>query len=144
MPAGTIYMYYARGGDSFNISAAGKGNTVLIKSAVAFLDDREDTSVMLQCMLKLNPLRGGKPRQTKRLLSGQTLLCKALNLKVCDWDQQQFNDVFYIVDVGYTPNEIIQTTRLGIPKHRDPDLPYRFIDKAYAHLSTKNPLTVKK
>ena len=31
MPAGTIYMYYARGGDSFNISCQGDGNAVLIK-----------------------------------------------------------------------------------------------------------------
>ena len=26
MPPGTIYMYYARGSDSFNISCSGKGN----------------------------------------------------------------------------------------------------------------------
>ncbi len=29
---GTIYMYYARGGDSVNFSAQGPGNAVLIKS----------------------------------------------------------------------------------------------------------------
>ncbi|MDT8283469.1 MAG: DNA-3-methyladenine glycosylase, partial [Gammaproteobacteria bacterium] len=33
MPAGTIYMYYARGKDSLNVSCKGKGNAVLIKSA---------------------------------------------------------------------------------------------------------------
>ncbi|HEB83060.1 MAG TPA: 3-methyladenine DNA glycosylase, partial [Gammaproteobacteria bacterium] len=33
MPAGTIYMYYARGGDSLNISTQGEGNAVLIKAA---------------------------------------------------------------------------------------------------------------
>ena len=33
MPAGTIYMYYARGRDSLNSSAQGEGNAVLIKSA---------------------------------------------------------------------------------------------------------------
>src|SRR3990167_6381914 len=38
MPAGTIYMYYARGGDSLNISCQGKGNAVLIKSAFPFFD----------------------------------------------------------------------------------------------------------
>ena len=31
MPAGTIYMYYARGKDSLNVSCKGKGNAVLIK-----------------------------------------------------------------------------------------------------------------
>ncbi|NIP71796.1 MAG: 3-methyladenine DNA glycosylase, partial [Gammaproteobacteria bacterium] len=33
MPPGTIYMYYARGGDSFNVSCAGPGNAVLVKAA---------------------------------------------------------------------------------------------------------------
>jgi len=33
MGGGTIYMYYARGGDSLNIGAPGEGNAVLIKSA---------------------------------------------------------------------------------------------------------------
>ena len=37
MSPGIIYMYYSRGGDSFNISCRGKGNAVLIKSAVPFL-----------------------------------------------------------------------------------------------------------
>ena len=32
MPPGTIYMYYARGGDSFNVSCAGAGNAVLVKA----------------------------------------------------------------------------------------------------------------
>jgi DNA-3-methyladenine glycosylase len=38
MDGGTIYMYYSRGGDSFNISAAGPGNAVLIKSAYPWID----------------------------------------------------------------------------------------------------------
>ena len=32
MSPGTIYMYYARGSDSLNVSCRGKGNAVLIKS----------------------------------------------------------------------------------------------------------------
>lgn len=39
MQAGTIYMYYARGGDSLNISCKGKGNAVLIKSAYPWFDE---------------------------------------------------------------------------------------------------------
>ncbi|HEY4074005.1 MAG TPA: DNA-3-methyladenine glycosylase, partial [Herbaspirillum sp.] len=38
MDGGTIYMYYSRGGDSLNISAAGPGNAVLIKSAYPWID----------------------------------------------------------------------------------------------------------
>lgn len=38
MEGGTIYMYYARGGDSFNISARGPGNAVLIKSGFPWID----------------------------------------------------------------------------------------------------------
>jgi DNA-3-methyladenine glycosylase len=39
--------------------------------------------------------------------------------------------------VGYTPKEIIQTTRLGIPKGRDEHLPYRFIDAAFVAYCSK-------
>ena len=38
MPPGTIYIYYARGGDSLNVSCGGDGNAVLIKSAYAQSD----------------------------------------------------------------------------------------------------------
>ncbi|WP_119342653.1 DNA-3-methyladenine glycosylase [Facilibium subflavum] len=143
MPPGTIYMYYARGGDSLNASAKGAGNAVLIKSAI-FYPKADNIDKMLDIMHDLNPLSDGQKRQTKKLLSGQTLLCKALGLKVKDWDQQQFNSVFFIEDAGVSVNEIIQTTRLGIATHRDADLLYRFIDKRYAHLCTKNPLTVRR
>jgi len=51
MPAGTIYMYYARGGDSLNISCKGDGNAVLIKSAVPYGKDAK----MISLMQKLNP-----------------------------------------------------------------------------------------
>lgn len=140
MPAGTIYMYYARGKDSLNISAQGEGNAVLIKSAVYYHDPLCDADA-LQIMQQLNPASSGGLRPLDKLCSGQTLLCRALGIRLSDWDQQQFrqND-FYIDDVGYRPASIIQTSRLGIPAGRDEDLPLRFIDEAEASCCTKNPL----
>ena len=41
------------------------------------------------------------------------------------------------------PQQIIQTTRLGIPEGRDGHLPYRFIDYDFAKVCTKNPLRSK-
>lgn len=140
MPAGTIYMYYARGKDSLNISAQGEGNAVLIKSAVYYHDPlcHEDA---LQIMQQLNPSQSGKLRALEKLCSGQTLLCKALGIRLGDWDQQQFSQTeFYIDDVGYQPASIIQTSRLGIPVGRDEHLPLRFIDEADASYCSKNPL----
>lgn len=146
MPPGTIYMYYARGADSFNISSKGKGNAVLIKSGYPYLDDLELSQAqnMIETMQSLNPVKTtGALRPKDKLLSGQTLLCKALNLKVPDWDQKEFNHDFYIEDVGYRPQKIIQTTRLGIPKGRDEDLEYRFIDERYLDYCTKKPTKPK-
>jgi len=142
MPAGTIYMYYARGSDSFNVSAKGEGNAVLIKAGVPYLED-DSSKNMLVLMHELNPVNQ-RLRPIHRLCSGQTLLCKSLNLKVPVWDKQNFCEKFYIEDVGYCPKTIIQTTRLGIPKGRDEHLPYRFIDKAYVKSATENPLTKRK
>lgn len=139
MPAGTIYMYYARGGDSLNVSCHGEGNAVLIKSALAASDDM--TPQALKFMQQLNPLPSGEWRTPEKLCSGQTLLCRSLGLKVPQWDQQQFVvNKFYIDDTDYTPKRIIQTTRLGIPSGRDEHLPYRFIDFDYADSCTSNPL----
>src|SRR5690554_5876848 len=105
MPAGTLYMYYARGGDS------------------------------------LNPAADGRPRETRRLCNGQTLLCRSLHLKVPEWNAQQMQPGRLIVeDDGYRPELVIQTTRLGIPLGRDEHLPYRFVDHAYAPFCTRNPL----
>src|SRR5437016_196001 len=47
MPAGTIYMYYARGADSLNISCRGEGNAVLIKSGMPYIT-QETSSNMLE------------------------------------------------------------------------------------------------
>jgi DNA-3-methyladenine glycosylase len=135
MPAGTIYMYYARGGDSLNISCRGDGNAVLIKAGVPYTDDPE----MLNIMHQLNPVKNSlRKRADHRLCAGQTLLCKSLNLKVPEWNQQQFDkNSFYFEGIGYTPETILQTTRLGIPKGRDEHLPYRFIDANHIHAVTK-------
>jgi len=139
MPAGSIYMYYARGKDSLNISCKGKGNAVLIKSAYPITDKFADN---IKIMQKLNPTLSGSIRAEGKLCSGQTLLCQSLNLKVKEWDQQQFSEqFFYFDDIGDTPEKIIQTTRLGIPEGRDEDLQYRFIDYDFARFCTSNPLT---
>ena len=141
MPAGTIYMYYARGKDSLNISCKGEGNAVLIKSAHYHSDEMSHPG-SLAIMQRLNPTSSGDTRNINRLCSGQTLLCKALNLKVKDWDQKTFSaDEFFIDDTYYKPQSVIQTTRLGIPSGRDEDLLQRFIDKDYARFCSKNPLT---
>jgi len=141
MPAGTIYMYYARGKDSLNVSTQGKGNAVLIKSAYAFSDQLTHTDA-IKIMQQLNPLASGAKRPKEKLCSGQTLLCQSLALKVNDWNQQQFDkQYFYFDDVGIKINKIIQTTRLGIPKGRDEHLHYRYIDYEYAKYTTSNPLS---
>ena len=143
MTPGTIYMYYARGGDSINFSCLGEGNAVLIKSGYPVAKHGEDMASILS-MLKNNPHRDGSKRSLSRLCAGQTLLCKALNLKVPDWDAQQLKPQHLeLWDDAYTPENIIQTTRLGIPRDRDAQLPYRFIDLNFADSSTKNPLRVR-
>ncbi len=144
MPAGTIYMYYARGDDSLNISCKGKGNAVLIKSATPFIDKNTPPN-MIAKMQELNPIKNSnKIRAQEKLCSGQTLLCKALGLKVKDWDQKQFDKkYFYIEKNGYRPKKIIQTKRLGIQTGRDEHLLYRFIDYDHVPSCTNNPLTKK-
>jgi len=139
MPPGTIYMYYARGGDSLNFSAEGEGNAVLIKSAYPFIDEiSNETS--LQTMQALNPDKQGRARVPEKLCAGQTLLCKSLGLKVPDWNAKSLNSKLRLEDIGIIPELIIQTRRLGIPIGRDENLPYRFVDAKYAKFCTKNPL----
>ncbi len=135
MPAGTIYMYYARGKDSLNVSARGEGNAVLIKAGIPYLDGEHHS--MIKIMRQLNP---PETRPVEKLCAGQTLLCRSLGLKVSDWNQKNFDRrKFYIADDGYRPSQIIQTTRLGIAPHRDADLPYRFIDFNYIGSCTQKP-----
>lgn len=140
MDGGTIYMYYARGGDSFNISAAGPGNAVLIKSAYPWIDAVSGPAA-LAAMQAENPAAGGAPRPPEKLCGGQVQLCRALALRVKDWDARQFDpQVLFVDDVGAAPPLLIQTTRLGITAGRDEHLPYRFVDPAYARFCTRNPL----
>lgn len=140
LDGGHIYMYYARGGDSLNFSAQGPGNAVLIKSAHPWIDATSDAHALAQMQLN-NPDASGQLRPPERLCAGQTLLCKALGLKVPRWDAQRFDpEQLFVEDVGADIPLIIQTTRLGIPAGRDEHLPYRFVDAAYARHCTRNPL----
>ena len=141
MPAGTIYMYYARGGDSLNISCLGPGNAVLIKSGIPYIDDESHPN-MIDIMQQLNPLPGQRLRPYYQLCSGQTLLCRSLNLHVPDWDQTHLdNNTLDIEDINDPPTSILQAKRLGIHKNRDAPWLYRFIDERYARYSSSNPLT---
>jgi len=142
MSPGTIYMYYARGKDSLNISCGNTGDAVLIKSAYPELNDPKATDEMLSMMQKLNPTHDNEIRPIEKLCKGQTLLCQALALKVNNWDQRQFDKaVFYINDDHTQSRDIVQTKRLGIPLHRDAHLMYRYIDLDYIKYCTENPLT---
>lgn len=140
MDGGHIYMYYARGGDSLNFSAQGPGNAVLIKSAHPWQDAYSGADALAQ-MQANNPDAQGKPRRRETLCAGQTLLCKALGLKVPDWDAQVFDEQrLFVEDLGERPQQIVQCARLGIPHGRDAHLPYRFVDAAFARHCTRNPL----
>ena len=133
-------MYYARGGDSLNFSAHGPGNAVLIKSALPWLDAVSGAPA-LTAMQRNNPASDGSPRPPQRLCAGQTLLCKALGLRVPDWDARPFDPQrLFVEDVGSALPRVLQTTRLGIPAGRDEHLLYRFVDPAYARQCTRNPL----
>ncbi|PAA07772.1 DNA-3-methyladenine glycosylase [Pseudomonas fragi] len=140
LDGGHIYMYYARGGDSLNFSAHGPGNAVLIKSAYPWQDELAGPDSLAQMQLN-NPDTQGNPRPQHKLCAGQTLLCKALGLKVREWDAKCFDpERLRVDDVREQPSRIIQTTRLGIPHGRDEHLMYRFVDADYAKYSTRNPL----
>lgn len=140
LDGGHIYMYYARGGDSVNFSAHGPGNAVLIKSAYPWVDAISNANSLAQMQFN-NPDASGQPRPPERLCAGQTLLCRALGLKVPQWDAQRFDPQrLYVEDCGIEVKRIIQTTRLGIPHGRDEHLPYRFVDADYARHCTRNPL----
>ena len=140
LDGGHIYMYYARGGVSLNFSAHGPGNAVLIKSAHPWLDELAGPDSLAQ-MQRNNPDAQGTPRPEHKLCAGQTLLCKALGLKVREWDAKCFDpERLWVDDVREQPSKIIQTTRLGIPHGRDEHLMYRFVDADYAAYCTRNPL----
>jgi len=140
LDGGHIYMYYSRGGDSLNFSAHGPGNAVLIKSAYPWVDELSGPASLAQMLLN-NPAANGSARPAQKLCAGQTLLCKALGLKVPMWDAKRFDPQGLVVeDVGTQVTQIIQTTRLGIPGGRDEHLMYRFVDASHAPYCTRNPL----
>lgn len=140
MAPGTIYMYYARGGDSLNFSAQGKGNAVLIKSAVP-VTDKISPATSLDLMHQLNPVNGRR-RIDHKLCSGQTLLCRSLGLRVPIWNGRVLDPVqFYLEDDGYELQQMVQCRRLGIPTGRDEQLPYRFVDRDFVRSCSKNPLS---
>ena len=138
MPPGTVYMYYARGGDSLNFSAAGEGNAVLVKSGICHVDTQSPEETV-HIMQQLNPING-RLRRVNRQCSGQTLLCRSLGLRVPDWDKQQLSPENLVVDdIGIELPEIVQCRRLGIAEDRDAHLPYRFVDPNHLESATKNP-----
>ncbi len=152
LPSGTVYMYYARGGDSFNVSVRGAGNAVLFKAGLPLLHEHvsgpaarrwspAQARAMLKRMARLNPLPDGSARPVDRLCAGQTLLCRALGLKVPEWDCRTLpSPGLVLVDVGYRPERIVRARRLGIPAHRDPHHLYRAVDLARVRAATQNPL----
>ncbi|MFW6364944.1 MAG: DNA-3-methyladenine glycosylase [Spirochaetota bacterium] len=142
MEPGTVYMYYAHGGDSMNISCRGEGNAVLIKSGVPC----PESGGALEAMRRLNPMPDGSIRSDHRLCSGQTLLCRALALRVPELDKRllPMDEVYLAADERCMRDEIVQTTRLGIPKGRDEDLWQRFILKDHVRSATRNPLGTRK
>jgi len=143
-PPGTVYMYYARGGDSFNVSCGGPGDAVLVKAGVPWVLPEEGGQRALHQITQNHPLPGGRPRPPKRVLAGQVLFAKGLGLKVKDWSGVQLpHPHLWVVDVGYGPTKVLQTTRLGISADRDAHLPWRFIDGAHLASATQNPLTQK-
>ena len=88
-----------------------------------------------------NPDASGNLRSVEGLCAGQTLLCRALGLKVPHWDAQRFDPQrLYVDDCANPVPRVIQAARLGIPHGRDEHLPYRFVDAAYARFCTRNPL----
>ena len=140
-PPGTIYMYYARGGDSLNFTCKGTGDAVIVKSAFPFFDRKSPHSRCLPIMQKLNPLNR-RPRLQEYLCKGQTLLCKSLGLKVPDWNNRSLKkNALELEDTGHRVREIVQCRRLGIPKGRDEHLMLRFLDQAFVKNCTENPLT---
>ncbi len=152
MPPGTIYMYYARGGDSFNVSVRGAGNAVLFKAGLPLLHEHvaapdaqrwsaAQAGAMLARMARRNPLPAGTARPVHRLCAGQTLLCRALALKVPAWDARPLpSPGLLLADIGYRPRQVVRARRLGIPLHRDPHLLYRFVDVERVRAATRHPL----
>lgn len=138
---GTLYLYHSRGGPSLNLSARGEGDAVLVKGAEPWTDGLSGDE-SLEAMHDLNPRRDGGRRPRHRLCAGQSLLCRALDLRVREWSGRRFDpDVFRLEDVGARPTALVQARRLGIPEGRDEHLPWRWIDAGALRSATRNPTT---
>lgn len=145
MPPGTIYMYYARGGDSLNFSCRGEGDAVLVKSAFPYFDAVSPEAETRPHLEANNPSRKGEVRPLRRLTRGQTLLCRALGLRVPDWDTKTFDrERFFVEDAGLEVSGVVTARRLGIPEGRDEHLMYRFLDLGFVAHATENPLTKRR
>ncbi|MCO4771303.1 MAG: DNA-3-methyladenine glycosylase [Deltaproteobacteria bacterium] len=139
-PPGTLYLYWSRGGPSLNLSARGSGDAVLIKAAVPHVDSVSPPQALEHMRTLLPPLANG-PRATHRLCSGQSLLCRALDLHVKEWTGLRFDPArFVLEDLGDRP-ELVQARRLGISAVRSTGLPWRFVHREHVRSATKNPLT---
>ncbi|MEO0468673.1 MAG: 3-methyladenine DNA glycosylase, partial [Bacteroidota bacterium] len=76
-----------------------------------------------------------------KLLAGQALLARAMDLRVSEWNGKPFDaDELFIEDAGYQPHSIIRCRRLGLPDSWDPDLMLRYVDEAHLRSATQNPL----
>ena len=138
MSPGTIYMYYSRGSDSISFSTLGDGSATLIKSGVPWLEE-DKNGVSLEKMHLLNPINGRR-RKDELLCSGQPLICKALGIKVREWNKKCMNpESLYVKDIGYKPEKLIACNRLGIPENRDHHLLHRVFDERYSRSITKDP-----
>ena len=142
-PPGTLYMYYARGGDSLNVSCRGAGDAVLVKAGVPWFDGDSRRERALPAMLRANPVNG-RPRDPLALCSGQVLLCRSLGIRVPDWNGRlPERGRLEFLDVGVAVPRIVRCRRLGIPPGRDGHLPLRFVDAGLARHCTRNPLSVR-
>lgn len=141
MPAGTLYMYHSRAGDSLNVSCEGEGNAVLLKAGVPVVDEISGEDA-LELMQRLNPRPDGTSRPVLKQCAGQTLLCRSLSLRIRDWNQRTFDlEELFLDDVGYVPEHVIVARRLGISLGRDEHLLYRYVDAARVRSATQNPLS---
>lgn len=174
---GVVYMYHARGGASLNFCCAESGNAVLIKAGRVWgLQANERCLVeaagfsaawqaMCAAMHAANLLPKERMRPLERLCAGQVLLCRAMGLRVRDWDgvrlhtalradtsvrapwtlppPQNAHEHLQLWEIGLRPAAVWNTPRLGIPPGRDEDMPYRFVDAAYTHAATQNPLRMR-
>ncbi len=115
-PAGTVYVYFTYGMHyCFNIvtGQAGHGQGVLIRA----LEPVEGLDIMM---------RNRGTDQVRELTSGPAKAAQALGI-TRQLSGIHLNDGVLVLEKGFTPEEIVQTTRVGISKAVDQ--PWRFFIK---------------